>query len=312
MLNYFKDDKILITGASGLLGRHLFNYLKEQGCNVVGVCNSKKQSDLLSYDLTSFEANKELLAKEEPQYVFMLANKNFGAGVMSTTPEVLIRDNLAMNSNMLELCYHNNVKKVMFVSSSTVYQECDHPIMESELDLNQDPFGLYFGVAWVKRYTEKLCEFYSRRGLNINIIRPVGIYGEYDKLGVGSHFLPAIAQRILDNPPYLEVWGDGKTFRNLIYAPDLVRDMLLVMVNYNNDYPMNIASDTNVYVEDVVNLLVKITGYKGDVLYNHSKPDALKYRTLDNSMFNEIIGKQEYTSLEEGLTNTVEWIKSVR
>ena len=85
MRNYFKDDKILITGASGLLGRHLFNYLKEQGCNVVGVCNSKKQDDLLSYDLTRFESNKDLFAKEKPKYVFMLANKNFGAGVMLTT-----------------------------------------------------------------------------------------------------------------------------------------------------------------------------------------------------------------------------------
>lgn len=307
---YFKDDKILITGASGLVGRNLFEFFKIAGLNVIGTCHSHNYEDLIQCDLTNYEETNNLLVREKVQYVFMLATKTYGAGVMSTHPEVLIRDNLAMNSNMLELCYYNKIKKVLYISSSTVYQEANYPIREDELDLNEPPFSLYYGVGWVKRYTEKLCEFYNKLGLNIVMVRPGNIYGEYDKYDEGAHFIPAIIKKIVDNQNPLVIWGTGKAYRNLFYVKNLIRDILLVMINYNSINPLNISSDTNASVKEIVDLLVKISNYEGEVVYDPTKPDAIKYRSLDITKFNNLFGIQKYTSLEKGLTNTFNWIKN--
>lgn len=305
---YFGDDKILITGASGLVGRNLFEYFKKQDLNVIGTYYSHSHKDLINCDLTDYKQTKRVL--EDVKYVFMLATKTYGAGIMSTHPEVLIRENLAMNSNILELCYYNKVKKVLYISSSTVYQEANYPIKEEELDLNKDPFSLYYGVGWVKRYTEKLCEFYNKLGLNIVMVRPGNIYGKYDKYNEKAHFIPAIIKRILDNQNPLIIWGTGEAYRNLIFVEDLIRDILLVMMNYNSVSPLNISSDTNASVKEIVDLLIKIANYKGKVIYDPNKPDAIKYRSLDRTKFNNIFGKQDYTSLEEGLTYTLNWIKN--
>ena len=304
----FADDKILVTGASGLVGRNLFLYLKEKGFNVVGTYNSHYKPDLVRCDLRDYNQTRELL--KDIKYVFMFAAVAHGVGILATKPETLIRENLIMNANLLELCYYAKVKKVLFCSSSSVYPEANYHIKEEECDLNKEPSKYYFGNGWMKRYLEKLCEFYHRLGMNIVIMRPGNIYGKYDKSDVNAHFIPAIIQRILGNPIVLEIWGDGTPYKHLIYAEDLARDVTMIMADYDSIEPINVASDTTATVGEIVDLLVKISGYRGKVVYDPTKPDAIKYRGLDTTKFATIFGRQKYTSLEKGLTKTFDWIRN--
>jgi GDP-L-fucose synthase len=308
--NFFGEDKILVTGASGLLGRNVYEYLKSHGLNVVGTYNSHSKEGLIKCDLTDYKQTKDLLEKENIKYVFMFAAIAHGVGILSIRPETLIRENLVMNSNMFELCYYAKVKKVFFCSSSSVYQEANYHIKEEEYDLNKEPSKYYFGNGWMKRYLEKLCEFYNRLGLSIVIMRPGNIYGKYDKSDVNAHFIPAIIQRILGKPDKLIIWGDGTPQKNLIYAEDLARDAVLMMTGYNSISPLIVASDTNATVGEIVNLLVKIADYKGEIVYDPTKPNAIQYRGLDTTKFSNIFGKQKYTSLIDGLTTTYNWIKN--
>lgn len=308
--NFFGEDKILVTGASGLLGRNVYKYLKSHGLNVVGTYHNHSKPDLIKCDLTDYKQTKELLERENIKYVFMFAAIAHGVGILSIRPETLIRENLMITSNMLELCYYAKVKKVFFCSSSSVYHEANYHIKEEEYDLNKEPSKYYFGNGWMKRYSEKLCEFYNRLGMKVVMMRPGNIYGKYDKSDVNAHFIPAIIQRLLGNPKELEIWGDGTPYKNLIYAEDLARDSVLMMTGYDSIQPLNVASDTNATVGEIVNLLVKIAKYEGKIVYNSSKPNAIQYRGLDTTKFNNIFGKQKYTSLEEGLVTTFRWIKN--
>jgi GDP-L-fucose synthase len=307
---YFGEDKVLVTGASGLLGRNVYEYLKSFGVNVIGTYNTHLKEGLVKCDLTDYEETKALLEKENIKYVFIFAAIAHGVGILSAQPETLIRRNLIINSNLLELSYYTKVKKVFFCSSSSVYQEANYHIKEADYDLNIPPSSYYFGNGWMKRYLEKLCEFYKKLGLNVIMMRPGNIYGKYDKSDVNAHFIPAIIQRILGNPEKLVIWGDGTPYKNLIYAEDLARDVVLMMTNYDQIQPLNVASDTNATVGEIVNILVKISGYKGEVVYDPTKPNAIQYRGLDTTKFNTLFGKQTYTPLEEGLTKTFNWIKN--
>jgi GDP-L-fucose synthase len=312
MKQYFKNDPILVTGASGLAGRNLFLYLQKQGLNVVGTYHNHYHTGLTQCDLRDYRKTQKLLETKNIKYVFMFAAVAHGVGILSAHPETLIRENLVMNANLLELCYYAKVKKVLFCSSSSVYHEADHHVKEEEYDLNKEPSRYYFGNGWMKRYLEKLCEFYNRLGMNIVIMRPGNIYGKYDKSDVNAHFIPAIIQRILGEPKTLEIWGDGTPYKHLIYAEDLARDATLLMTGYDSIKPINASSDTNATVKEIVDLLVKISGYKGEVFYNPTKPDAIKYRGLDTTKFTNLFGKQKYTPLEEGLTTTFNWIKDAK
>lgn len=310
--DYFKDDKILIAGASGLLGRNVFELFKSNGLNVIGTMNSRIYDDLIKCDLTNYEETRELIERENVQYVLMFAAVAHGVGVLASKPETLIRPNLIMNSNLLELSYYKKIKKFFFCSSSSVYHEANHHVKEKEYLLDREPSGYYFGNGWMKRYLEKLCEFYHKQGMNIVMMRPGNIYGKYDKSNENAHFIPAIIQRILGNPEELVIWGDGTPYKHLVYAEDLARDVMLMMTGYDSIEPLNVASDTTATVKEIVDMLVKISDFKGKVVYDPTKPDAIKYRGLNTDKFESIFGKQKYTSLEDGLIKTFDWIKSVQ
>jgi GDP-L-fucose synthase len=280
--DYFKDDKILVTGASGFVGRNLF--------------------DLIQKDEILFHT-------QDVKCVFMTATKTYGAGIMTKSPEALVTDNIIMNANTLDACYKNKVKKVLFISSSCVYQEAYRPLTEDELDLNKPPYPLYEGVGWVKRYTEQLCKFYSGLGMICVSVRPTNIYGKYDKYDKGAHFIPAIIKRWLENPEKLEVWGKGNSIKNLIYIDDFIRDILKVFVGYDSPEPLNLCSDMKYSIDQIVKAIRDVTTKQTDYIYDETKPDSIPYRAISRNKFDSLLGWEQYTTIFTGMRETVKWMK---
>ncbi len=304
---FFRQDKILITGASGLVGRNLFDLLKGKGLNVIGTYHQNCSEGLVYCDLTNRQQVKQLMF--DVKHIFLFAAKTYGAEVMKNNPSALVTDTVSMNTNVLEVALGTKVKKIMFVSSSVVYQDSFKPLAEDDLDLNQNPYPLYMGVGWVKRYLEKICEFYSQLGLPINIVRPTTIYGRYDKYEEGkSHFIPAITNRILrgDNP--LCIWGTGTDLKSLIYIDDLLRDMLKIFINYDGVDPFNLCADELTTVKEVVDVLLKETNCDIYPVYDSSKPGSIPYKSLLRNKFDSILGRERYTPFKEGAKTVVSWM----
>jgi len=301
--------KILVTGASGFVGRNLFEALKRKGCDVVGTRYTRDVPELKYCDLTSYP--ETMAALDGIEYVIMVATKSYGAKICSTNPCSMVREGIIMNANLLDACYRKGVKKVMFISSSVVYQHSYKPLEEYDLDLNQPPYSMYMGVGWVKRYTEQLCEFYNRLGMKINIVRPTNIYGRYDKLEEEkSHFVPAIIQRTIrkDNP--FLVWGSGNNQKDLIYIDDFIRDILLVFDNYNNVEPVNICSGELHSIREIVKEILDIGQHRVIPVYDITKPDSVPYKCILKNKFDSLFGKQDYISLRKGLEKTYDSFSS--
>jgi len=301
--------KILVLGASGFIGRNLYEYLLNEGHDAVGQGYSRTYSDLISCDLTDFNLTKMLIRGND--YVFMMAAKTFGLGVLTDKPDALVRENVVMNANVLQACYECGVKKVLLMSSSVVYQDDHRFLKEEDLDLNQQPYHLYQGVGWVKRYIEQLARFYSDLGMKVVTVRPTNVYGKYDKLDeVKSHFIPATIKKCLKATEKLIVWGSGTNVKDYIYIDDFIQDIVELFEKYDSYEPVNVCSGETHSIAEVVDIIADICGFKGSIEYDISKPETIAYKSTSNEKLKSIIGRKEYTKLRDGLSKTIAWVKS--
>ena len=269
----------------------------------------KDISDLYYCDLTDYKQINNLIEKLNIKYIFMLAAKSYGIGTLKDSPTAMARDTITMDSNILEAAFHNKVKKIMYVSSSTVYQESFKPLSEEDLDLNQDPYRIYMGVGWVKRYVEKLCEFYSQLGLNINIVRPTNVYGPHDKYQEGkAHVIPAIIKRALEGQNPLVIWGQGYCIKDLIYIDDFIRDMLKVTMYHNEVDAFNLCSCISLTINEIVDVILK--NFEGlTKVYDITKPESIPYKSVLRNKLDSLYGKESYMSIDEGIKKTILWLK---
>lgn len=305
---------ILVAGGTGLIGANLTQHLQEVGASVQATYFSRKPSFLPElyerFDFTEFEDC--LKATKDMEYVFICAAQTFGAKIMKENPTTLVLPNLRINSGLLEACRLNKVEKVVFISSSTVYQEAFYPIREEELDLNKPTYDLYLGVGWMKRYIEQLCKFYHKvYGMKIGIVRPTNIYGPYDKFDDDkSHVLPALIKRAMKKEDPYVVWGDGYTVRDFIYVDDFVSDLLDVLERYCVCDPLNVSSGTSIRVREAVQIILEACGHAVLAEYDETKPNAIPYRMLNTTKFSSIFGEKKKTSFQDGIEKTVAWYRT--
>ena len=299
--------KVLVIGASGFIGRNLYETLEAQGVDVTGSQFTGSDSRFVCCDLTNYEMTKLLI--KDYDYVFMAAAKTYGVGLFANRPEALVRESVVMNANVFHACYETGVKKLLYISSSVVYQDGFKPFTEEDLDLNQETFPIYKGVGWVKRYAEQLASFYNHIGLDVVVVRPTNVYGKYDSFEEGkSHFIPAIIQRCLAGGDKLVVWGSGNNQKASIYIDDFIRNILLVFDRYNDASPINVCSGQLHSIKEIVDCIVDVCGFKGKVVFDPSKPESVPYKSVLINKFDSLIGKQEYTELSVGLAKTKEWL----
>jgi nucleoside-diphosphate-sugar epimerase len=317
-LEWTRPLSILVTGAGGFIGWHLVKYLKEKGYWVRGVdiktpeFASSLADEFLKLDLRD-EKNCEI-SIEGITWVFNLAANMGGIGFISTVFAPVMRDNALINTNMIEAARKARVKKFFFSSSACVYpkylqNKTDVAGLKEEQAWPLDPDS-YYGIE--KMFSEKMLEAYQKDyNMEIRIARFHNIYGPYGTYQGGREKSPAALCRkviLAPNPGTIEIWGDGKQTRSYCYIDDCLEGFYRLMLS---DYkePLNIGSDRMLSIDELADIIIKISGKQIAKTYNPNAPQGVRGRNSDNTKMREVLKWEPATTLEDGLAITYKWIK---
>jgi len=311
---FFKDKKVLVTGAAGFTGTNLIKRLLEEGANVRGVLHSKHpqcdfDSDKISYiwgDITNKEDCEK--AVEGIDYVFMCSANTSGAAVMEHTPLAHVTPNVMMNTLMLEAAHRAEVKKFLFMSSTTVYPISEQPLKED--DVTDEFFEKYYCVGWMKRFSEVMCEMYStkiKEPMTTIVVRPGNLYGDYDDYEWDtSHSTAALIRRVVERHAPLVVWGDGSDLKDLTYITDLVDGMMTAMEKLDEFTIVNIAAGQSYTIKETLQTILEVDGYKdADVQYDLTKPTMIKSRLIDITKAKELLDFDPKHDLKSGIEKAI-------
>jgi len=310
---FYKNKKVLVSGAGGLVGSQVAKMLVEEGAIVRASYRSREvpnwvgDVEKVKADFMNIEDVKKCV--EGMDIVFVCSANTSGAGVMAHDPLQHVTPNLIMNSTLMEESYRAGVERFFFVSSATTYPPADYPIKEEEV-YNGEPYKTYFGVGWMKRYTEILAQFYHRNNfMKMAMVRPANIYGvQGDFSDETGHVLPALIRRALEKQdPYI-VWGNPDVVRDFTHSEDMARACLDVVEKYAVCDPVNIACGNLVTIGEAVDLILKCSGHDVTPQYDETKPVTIQYRALDTTKAKDVLGYVPKVSFEDGIQQTVNWI----
>ncbi|KKQ68428.1 MAG: NAD-dependent epimerase/dehydratase [Parcubacteria group bacterium GW2011_GWC2_39_11] len=317
MEEFFKGKKILVAGGAGFIGTNLIKKLLSLGAKVRAGDIRKLQiqdsrAEYLSCDF--FKKRDCQKAVKDMDYVFMAAANTSGAAVMSKTPLAHVTPNIIMNSLMLESAYKAGVKKFLFISSNTVYPASDQPVRESDMKYG-DLFPKYYFVAWMKQFSEVLCEMYTKikNPMKTVVVRPANSFGPHSDFNPEtSHVIPALIKKVVERQNPIEVWGDGNDIKDFIFVEDLVEGMLLAMAKLENYDPINLATGRPCVIKEVLKAILEADNYQNaQIVFNADQPTMIPKRLIDPSKAKEILGFEAKTPLADGIKKTVDWYRSV-
>ena len=311
---FYEGKKVLVTGAGGLVGTQVAKLLLEQGAQVRGTYRNREVpswvGDLETMQCNFMDIEDVKKAVKGMDIVLVCSANTSGAGVMAHDPLQHITPNLIMNSTLMEESYRAGVERFFFVSSATTYPPADYPIKEEEV-FDGEPYKTYFGVGWMKRYTEILGQFYHRNNLmKIALVRPANIYGvQGDFSDETGHVLPALIRRALEKQDPYVVWGNPDVVRDFTHSKDMARACLDVVEKYAVCDPINIASGNLVTIGESVDLILKCANHNVTPQYDETKPVTIQYRALDTTKAKDVIGYKPTIAFEDGIQETVDWIR---
>jgi GDP-L-fucose synthase len=317
-LTFWENKRVLVTGGAGFLGSFLVDKLQEKGCKEIFVPRSK------DYDLVEMEAVKRLYRDAEPDIVIHLAAKVGGIGANRANPGKFFYDNLMMGVQMMEVGRQAGIEKFVALGTICAYPKFT-PVPFKEEDLwngypeeTNAPYGLAKKMLIVQSQAYR-----EQYGFNsINLLQ-VNLYGPRDNFDPdSSHVIPALIKKIFDamykpdkpdkqKKPHepITVWGTGKATREFLYVEDCSEAIVLATEKYNKPDPVNIGAGFEITIKDLVGLIVKLTGLKGKIVWDTSKPDGQPRRMLDTSKAEKEFGFKAKTGFEEGLRKTIEWYR---
>lgn len=323
---------IFVAGASGMVGSAIIRALMKKGrFNVIGSYHTRRPESSLINDQSSLEVYKvdltrqkeveSFFAEHRPDQVCLAAAKVGGIHANNTYPAEFIRDNLAMECNVIHAAHAAGVQKLLFLGSSCIYPKlAEQPMKEEALLTGRlEPTNEPYAIAKIAGI--KLCESYNRQyGRDYRSVMPTNLYGPGDNFHPeNSHVIPALMRRFHEakagGDKKVVVWGSGNPRREFLHVDDLAEACVFVMNMEKDDYdavtePMlshiNVGTGTDISIAELADLMAQVVGYDGEIVYDASMPDGTPRKLLDVSKITGM-GWKPGISLRDGLKRTYEW-----
>jgi GDP-L-fucose synthase len=306
-----KNKRIIITGGAGFLGHHLQSRLKEHGVQAENILIPLIED----YDLTKEADCLRMYEAMQPDIVIHLAAEVGGIGANRENPGRFFYANMAMGLHLIEQARLRNLAK--FVQVGTI---CAYPKFTPVPFKEEDLFNGYpeetnapYGIA-KKALLVMLQSYRQQYSLNGIYLLPVNLYGPGDNFNpASSHVIPALIKKCVDaidaDAGFIECWGTGSASREFIYVADAAEAIVLSTEKYDGAEPVNVGAGFEITIKDLVEKIVKLTGFSGEICWDPTKPDGQPRRCLDTSRAKDYFGFKATTDFDKGLKETIQWYR---
>ena len=300
------DARIYVAGHKGLVGSAIVRALQSAGYMNI-ITRTRKELDLTDKRLVD-----RFFSSERPEYVFLAAAKVGGILANDTYPVDFIKDNLLIETSVLDAACRYGVKRLLFLGSSCIYPRLAPQPMKEEYLLTGplEPTNSAYAVAKIAGI--EMCRAYNRQyGASFLPVMPTNLYGPGDNFDpITSHVLPALIRKFhesrTEDKDEVILWGTGAPRREFMYADDLADACLFLMEYYAGTDLINIGTGTDLTIRELAKIIARITAFEGRITFDASKPDGTPRKLLDVSRLNSL-GWSAKIGLEEGIRKTYEW-----
>jgi GDP-L-fucose synthase len=311
-MDYKLENKnILVTGGAGFLGNYVVEKLKERGCKDIFIPRSK------DYDLVQMEAVKRLYKEAKPDIVIHLAGRIGGIGINRENPGKFFYDNLMMGVQMLEMGRQNKIEKFVGIGTICCYPKWTKvPFKEEDLwsgypEETNAPYGLAKKMLLVQSQAYR-----QQYNFNSIFLLLVNLYGPGDNFDPGSsHVIPSLIKKCMDaikqKKEEIIVWGTGRATREFLYVEDAANAIVLATGRYNKGEPVNIGAGFEISIKDLAMMIAELTGFKGRIIWDKTKPDGQPRRCLDTTKAYNEFGFKAKIGFEDGLRKTLDWYNHI-
>lgn len=303
-----KESKIFVAGHRGMVGSAIVRKLHREGFTNIVVRTHRE------LDLTNQAAVKEFFETEKPEYVVLAAARVGGIHANNVYRAEFIYDNLIIEANVIHQSYLSKVKKLLFLGSSCIYPKMapqplkEEYLLSGSLEYTNEPYAVA-KIAGIK-----LCEAYrSQYGCDFISAMPTNLYGPNDNYDLeNAHVLPSLLRKFheaaIEGKQSVEIWGSGTPMREFLHVDDLADACYFLLENYSDSGTVNIGTGKDISIRDLALMIKKITGFKGELIFNTSKPDGTPRKLLDVSKLIQA-GFTARIELEEGISRVYEEYK---
>lgn len=308
-MKFWQNKRVIVTGGSGFLGSYVVKELQRKGCAHIAVPRKK------DCDLRKSENIIRLLKDVQPQMIIHLAAMVGGIGANQANAGRFFYDNIIMGVELMEQARQFGVEKFVGIGTICAYPKYTKvPFKEKDLwngypEETNAPYGLAKKMMLVQSQAYR-----QQYDFNSIFLLPVNLYGPGDNFSPEtSHVIPSLIKKccdaILADAKNIVVWGTGKPTREFLYVEDAARAIVLASERYNGSDPVNIGSGRDISIKRLAKLIADMTGFRGKILWDVSKPDGQPKRRLDVSLAKRAFGFQAKVSFEDGLRKTIDWYK---
>ena len=310
--NFWMNKRVVVTGGAGFLGSFVTEKLYQRGAADVFI------PKIEDFDFVQLKDIHRMLDEAQPDLIIHLAALAGGIGANRARPAEFYYVNMIMGVQMMHEAWKYGVQKFLALGTICAYPKFTPvPFKEENLwdgypEETNAPYGLAKKMLLVQAQAYR-----EQYGFNAIYLLPVNLYGPGDNFNLEtSHVIPALIRKCLEaqdrGEKQVVLWGDGSPTREFLYVEDAAEGILLAAERYNGSEPVNLGSGMEIRIKDLVQMISRLTGFEGELVWDTSKPNGQPRRVLDTSRAEQYFGFRAQTPFEEGLRRTIEWYREHR